>query len=71
VGDYFYIDGVQHRSYQLVYHEGYFYYIGDGRKIVKDVTVNLNAAVEGFFLENGEPLQPGRYYFDAEGKMVI
>ena len=58
--------------YQLVQFEDNFYFIGDGDKIVKDKKLALaEEHIEGFFLENGELLMPGIYYFDAEGKMVI
>ena len=56
----------------MVEYDGSFYFISNGDKVVKDHTLYLSEEfVEGVFLENGEPLQPGRYYFDAEGKMVI
>ena len=51
---------------------GNFYFIESGDKIAKDKVLYLSEEfVEGVFLENGEPLPTGRYYFDAEGKMVI
>ena len=59
------------QRYKLYYFEGHFYYVGDSNKVAMNVTLNLGASVQGHYLENGEPLQPGRYYFDAEGKMVI
>ena len=71
VGDYFYIDDVKQLAYQLISYEGNFYYISDGNKVAKNVTVSLNKAVQGFVYENGDPLLPGKYTFDAEGKMVI
>ena len=72
VGDYLYINDVKQVRYQLVEFEGNFYFVDSGDKIVRDMTLRLvEEYVDGFFLENGEPLQPGRYYFDTEGKMVI
>ena len=61
----FYADGVQLLAYQLVEHDGNYYYISDGNKIAKDVTLYMNNDLKG------TDLPAGRYYFDAEGKMVI
>ena len=71
INGFLYVDGVQMQRYKLYYFEGHFYYVGDSNKVAMNVTLNLGASVQGHYLENGEPLQPGRYYFDAEGKMVI
>ena len=72
INDMLYINDVKQVRYQLVQFEGSFYFIGDGDKIVKDKKLALTEEyVEGFFLENGELLMLGLYYFDAEGKMVI
>ena len=72
VDGYLYINDVKQVRYQLVEFEGDFYFIDSGDKIVKNKTLRLaDQYVEGFVLENGEALEPGLYYFDAEGKMVI
>ena len=64
--DYFWLDGVKQKCYQLVKFEGNYYFINDGHKIVKDKSITLSAK----FLE-GTGLPAGKYNFDAEGKMVI
>ena len=72
IGDYLYIDDVKQTCYKLVEFEGDYYFINDGNKIAKNVRLSLSAKfVNGFVLENGEAINPGTYYFDAEGKMVI
>ncbi|MBR5246614.1 MAG: leucine-rich repeat domain-containing protein [Clostridia bacterium] len=71
-GDYFYIDDVRQKAYQLVEFEGDFYFINDSHKIAKNKTLYLSDRfVNGFTYEDGTPLQPGYYTFDETGKMVI
>ena len=62
----FYIDHVQQKCYQIVEFEGNYYFIYDGHKIVKDKTVFMSAQ----FMD-GIGLPAGKYYFDAEGRMII
>ena len=64
--DYFWIDGVKQKSYQIVELEGNYYYINDGHKLAKGVTLYLSEKVMG---DTGLPA--GRYSFDADGKMII
>ena len=66
VGDYFYINGVMQKAYQLVNYEGDYYYISDAHKIAKNCTLYLT---EQFIGDTG--FTPGKYDFDADGKMVI
>ena len=64
-GDFLYINGVRQNAYKLVLFEGSYYYISDGHKIARNVTLNLGSSLAG------TGLAPGRYTFDAEGKMVL
>ena len=70
--DYFYKDDVRLDAYQLVEHQGDFYYISNYHKIVRDKTVYLSAErVEGFINADGTPLKAGYYAFGEDGKMVM
>ena len=71
VGDYFYENGVKVNTYKLCEYKGDFYYVGDGRKIVRNATVYLNKALEGFTYADGTPMLKGYYDFDADGKMIL
>ena len=71
IGDFFYLHGVKQLAYQLVEYNGDFYYISDGNKIARNVTVYLNKALEGHTYPDGTPLQKGNYDFDADGKMQL
>jgi hypothetical protein len=64
-GDFLYVNGVKQTAYKLVLFEGSYYYISDGHKIARNVTLNLGSSLAG------TGLAPGRYTFDAEGKMVL
>ncbi|MBO5402309.1 MAG: phosphodiester glycosidase family protein [Clostridia bacterium] len=70
--NYFYKDGKQVRTYKLVEFEGNFYFINDGYKVAKNVKLYLGSNyVSGMTFADGRAIQPGYYYFDAEGKMEI
>ncbi len=70
--DYFYAEGVQQKAYQLVEFDGNIYFINDGHKIAKGITLYMSERfVEGKTFPDGRAIQVGRYEFDAEGKMVI
>ncbi len=72
VGDYFYINNVQQKAYQLVKYNGYYYCISDAHKLIKGRTVYLSETfVSGKTFEDGTPIPVGRYEFDSEGRMVI
>ncbi|MBQ2880917.1 MAG: hypothetical protein IJE40_01485, partial [Clostridia bacterium] len=71
--DYYYLDGIRQRAYQLVLNtDGNFYFINDGNKIAKNMRIYLGEKfVSGKTLPDGRTLIPGYYTFDADGKMVI
>ena len=62
----FYLNNVQQKCYQLVEFEGNYYFVNDGYKIVKDRTLYLS---DKFLV--GTDLTAGRFYFDADGKMIL
>ncbi len=69
---YLYIDDVKQTCYQLVAFEGNFYFITDGHKVAMNTNVYLTASnVAGKTFEDGTPIPVGKYFFNAEGKMVI
>ncbi|MBQ4562238.1 MAG: phosphodiester glycosidase family protein [Clostridia bacterium] len=71
VGDYYYIDGVRVGAYYgLVEHEGDFYYVNDGGKIIKNIRKYVNKT-NGLTFADGTPVPQAYYDFDADGKMVI
>ena len=70
-GDYFYINGVKQKAYQLVEYEGDFYFINDGNKIAKNKRIYLSEKfVSGFTNADGVALKAGYYEFGADGKMA-
>ncbi len=70
--DYFYVDGVIQKAYQLVEFEGDYYFINDYNKIAKNKRIYLSERfVNGFTYEDGTPLLVGYYEFDESGKMII
>ena len=72
VGDYLYINDVKQVRYRLVNFEGNYYFVDAGDKIIRDKSLYLVAQyVADVYQQDGTPLKPGYYYFDAEGKMVI
>jgi hypothetical protein len=71
IDGYLYINDVQQRCYQLIEYGGNFYFINDGHKVAMDKTVYVSAAqAAGKTFPDGTPVTAGKYYFDAEGKMV-
>ena len=72
VGDYLYINDVKQLAYQLVEFDGDFYFVNDGHKIAKNTKIYLaDRFVSGKTFADGRTINPGYYYFDAEGKMEI
>ncbi len=72
IGDYFYKNNVRLNAYQLVEHNGDFYFINNGNKLAKNTSVYLKENfVSGYTYADGTPLKVGQYDFDAEGKMII
>ena len=63
--DYFYYEGVRQIAYKVVEYSGSYYYISDGNRLAKNVTLYLNKVLAG------TGLPAGQYTFDAEGKMII
>ena len=72
VDGFLYINDVKQVRYQLVEFEGNYYFINDGDKIAKNVKLYLSETyVKGMTFADGRAIQPGIYYFDAEGKMEV
>ena len=72
IGDYFYINDVQQKAYQLIEYQGSYYYISDGNKVVKNKTAYLNAnRLSIVITSDGRKLSAGTYMFDAEGKLIF
>ena len=66
IGDYFYLNNVKQKAYQLINYKGDYYFVSDYHKVAKNTSVYLT---EKFTEQHGLPV--GRYEFDADGKMVI
>ena len=64
--EYFYLDGVMQKAYQLVEFEGNYYFINDYHKPFKNGKISLS---EKFTSKYNLPA--GRYAFDADGKMIL
>ena len=72
VGDYFYVNGIRQKAYQLVEYKGDYYFINDSHKLAKNVTLYLSKRfVEGKTFADGSSISVGYYTFDADGKMVL
>ncbi len=70
VGEYLYIDGVKQLAYQLVEFDGNIYFINDGHRIARNVSLYLTEKfTTGKTLPDGREIKPGKYTFDADGKM--
>ncbi len=70
VGDYLYINNVRQEAYQLVEYEGDYYFVSDGHKVAKNTTIYLGNSTVGKLRPDGQPMEKGYYYFDADGKLV-
>ena len=66
VGDSFYVDGVMQNAYQLLEFEGYYYFVGDGHRIVRSCTIYLSNEYV-----YGTGLKAGYYTFDANGRLIL
>ena len=64
-GDYYYIDGVQQKAYQMFKIGDDYYFINDYNKIAKNITLYLQ---EKWVKQYG--LEEGLYKFGADGKLV-
>ena len=70
IGDYLYINNVRQEAYQLVEYNGDYYFVSDGHKVAKDTTVYLGNSTAGKTRPDGQPMEKGYYYFNADGKLV-
>ena len=67
----YYINGIAQKTWELFIWKGN-YYFNKYYNVATNETVYLGAQfVEGFTYPNGDPMLPGYYNFDADGKMVI
>ena len=72
INDQLWINGVMQTAYKLVEFEGAFYFISDGNKIARSTNITLSAANIGdLTYPDGTAIVPGKYYFNADGKMTI
>ncbi len=72
VGDSLYIKGTLQKAYRLQEFEGAYYFVDKGNKVAKNTSVYLSEQfVKGVVLADGTQLEVGRYYFDADGKMIL
>ena len=68
--DYYYIDGYRVPAYYgLIEVDGYYYYVNDNAKIIKDAEKYVNRP-NGLTFPDGTAIPRDYFYFDAEGKMV-
>ncbi len=69
---YFYLDGIRQRAFQLIYYEGYYYFVSNNHQYIKNRTAPVGEnVVEGMTYEDGTPIKAGYYSFDKHGRMVI
>ena len=72
IGDFFYINGIRQNAYQLIEYEGGFYFVYDCNQLVRNGRAYVEERfIKGYTFPNGDPLTPGYYDFDADGKMII
>ena len=65
---FFYVNDVKQTGYKLLEYNGNYYFVGDYNKYAVNKTVSLSKTR---LAEAGLDLVAGKYYFDAEGKLVI
>jgi hypothetical protein len=71
VGDYYYVNGIVQKGWMLFEWEGNFYF-NEYYNVARNKKVYLSDVfVEGFTYPNGDPMLPGYYDFDEDGKMII
>ena len=69
---YFYLDGIRQRAFQLIYYEGYYYFVSSNHYYIKNRTAPVGEnVVAGMTYEDGTPIKARYYTFDAQGRMVI
>ncbi|MBR2151821.1 MAG: hypothetical protein IJ944_00860 [Clostridia bacterium] len=66
IDGYLYIGGIMQKAYQLIKFQGNYYFVNDYNKVMMNGYLPLT---DRFTAQYG--LAAGRYYFDAEGKMVV
>ena len=66
VGDYFYVNDVLQKAYKVCEYNGDYYLVAENHKIAKNCSRNVQAAWIGDL-----DIEPGRYEFDADGKMIL
>jgi len=68
----FYTAGIKQYAYQLVQHEGYYYFISDNHRLAVSCKIYLSERfVESKTFADGTAIPVGYYEFDADGKMVL
>ena len=63
---YFYLNNERLNAYQLVEHEGEWYYIASGNKYARDTRCYLSSAIVA-----GTDIPAGYYDFDFEGRLIV
>ena len=63
---YFYLNNERLNAYQLVEHEGEWYYIASGNKYARDTRCYLSSAIVA-----GTDIPAGYYDFDSEGRLIV
>ncbi len=66
VGDYLYINHTLQRAYNIVEFDGYYYFVSDYNKVIKNTSIYLSEKIA-----NIHGLPAGRYSFDAQGRMIL
>ena len=69
IGDYYYENGYTVPYKGLVYSDGYYYYVNDGGKIVKDVKKFVNT--DNGLKPEGQSIGKTYQYFDVAGHLVL
>ena len=66
IDDFYYVDDVMQKAYQMIEVDGNYYFINDGNKIAKDCTIYLGNQFTAKY-----DLAAGSYSFGADGKMYV
>ena len=69
---YFYLNGIRQRAFQLIYYEGYYYFVSNNHQYIRGRVAPVAAnVVEGMTFPDGTPIAGGYYSFDEQGRMII
>lgn len=69
---YFYLNGIRQRAFQLIYYEGYYYFVSNNHQYIRGRVAPIGAnVVEGMTFPDGTPIVEGYYNFDKQGRMII